>query len=357
MQVIIIVLIVIILLLVIIGMILFSAYNRQLNYYKTVSNNVTSMSVIQQMFTIMGDNVPAKEKIEKLNRVILEEYGPKYSTISIYDGTDYEIKSTNVDEEYVPSILNVAEENDFKQNSIKNVSKYLSTTMDKTLTYKSAIERQIRSAMFSPIYYNNMYLGFWIMEDTGENSFDKISKDELAKLKNNLGVFLEVIRFQDTIEEAENIDKQTGYHSNIYLYSNVRKEISKFDSNSFTIIALKDLIDINEKYGRNLGNALIIKISNAIKETVTSDAILIRYSGIKLLIINPDSNAEITQPLIERIFNRIKNEVEYINDEKIYVQPQAVIHTVNKQNNIEKELQKMISYIDEMNDINTIKII
>jgi diguanylate cyclase (GGDEF)-like protein len=322
-----------------------------------VSSNVSSMSVIQQMFAIIGENIKAEEKIKKLNSAVIETYNPKYSTISIFDGNNYEIKATNVETEYLDNIANAAGENDFKLNATKNVSKYLSTSIDKTLSYRSAAEREIRSAMFSPIYYKDIYLGFWLLEDTLENAFDNISKEELAKLKNNMGVFLESIQFQSTIENADNIDKQTGLYNNIYLYSNTRQIISSNSNCVIGLICLKNISDINEKYGRNIGNAILTKIVNAIKETVTSDAILIRYSGTKLIIMIPNSINENMQPLIERLFTRFKNEVEYVEDEKVFVEPQALIHTISKQNNIEKEIQKMVSYIEEMTESNTVKII
>ncbi len=357
MEILLIIIAVLLLVVVIFSYIMYLSFTKQINYYKMVSNSVSSMSVIQQMFDIMGESIQGKDKIEKLNRAIIEIFGPKYSTISIFDGTNYEIKATNVETEYIDSIINIADENDFKTNALKNVSKYLSTSPDKTLTYKSAIERKIKSAMFSPIYYNGTYLGFWLLEDIVENAFDSISKDELSKMKNNLGVFLENVQFQTSIEHAENTDKQTGYYNNIYLYSNIRQILSSNETTAFTLIELKNIPDINEEYGRNLANILLVKIANSIKETVTDDTILIRYSGIKFLIVFPDSNAEKVHSLIERIFNKIKDEYEYVNDKRIYIEPQAVIHNIVKQNNIDREIQKMLDYIDGMENSNTIKII
>lgn len=357
MEVLLIIISVLLLAVVIFSYIMYLSFTKQINYYKMVSNSVSSMSVIQQMFGIMGESIQGKDKIDKLNKAIIEIFSPKYSTISIYDGTNYEIKSTNVETEYIDSIINIADENDFKTNAIKNVSKYLSTSSDKTLTYKSAIERKIKSAMFSPIYYNGAYLGFWLLEDIVENAFDDISKDELSKMKNNLGVFLETVQYQTSIEHAENTDKQTGYYNNIYLYSNIRQILSSNETAAFVLVGLKNIPEINENYGRNLANILLSKVANAIKETVTSDTILIRYSGIKFLIIFPDSNAEKVHPLIERMFNKIKDEYEYVNDNKVNIEPQAVIHNVIKQNNIDKEIQKMLDYLDGIKTNNTIKII
>ncbi|MNO75452.1 diguanylate cyclase [compost metagenome] len=337
--------------------VLYYIQNNNLAYYKTISKNLSAMSVIQNMFEILGSGIPATKKVEELNSTIVDAYSPKYSTISIFDGNSYEIKATNVEPVYLSSITSISDENDFKTNAIKNVSKYLTTSVDKTLTYKSAIERGIRSCLFSPIYHNGVYLGFWILEDTAEDAFDHISKDELAKLKNNMGVFIENIQNQEIIETAENADKQTGFYNNLYLYSIARQKISEYDNSSLIMFCLSNLNDINDKYGRTVGNTVLIKTINVIKELVVKDSIHIRYSGKRLLIICPNTDSEALHGMVERLLSGIKNEAVYINEEAIVMDTQIVMHTFKKQNNIEKELQKMVSYLDNMKDVNTIKII
>ena len=60
---------------------------------------------------------------------------------------------------------------------------------------------------------------------------------------------------------------------------------------------------------------------------------------------------------MERVLYKIKNEIEYIENDKVNVDTQILIRTIKRQNNIEKELQSMMSYLDYMNAVNTIKII
>lgn len=330
---------------------------KKLDYYKMVSSNISTMAVIQKMFEILGSNILANKKIEELNKIILETYSPRYSTISIFDGNGYEAKATNVEEEYVECIVNVADDNDFKANVTKNISKYITTTVDKTLSYKSASERKIRSAMFCPIYFNNTYLGFWLIEDEADNAFDGISKDEIAKIKNNLGIFIDNVQFQDTIEIADSKDKQTGFYNSLYLYSNVRNELSKYDTSVITAISVDNIPEINENYGRNVGNEILLKVVDIMKEFLKDEQILIRYSGVKILVVNPNSTIQENQDLIERMLSRLKT-ISIIKDgQNISPNVKIIMHSFRKQNNIEKEIQKMTRAINGMKDTNTIKII
>lgn len=338
-------------------LVLYYIQTSKLEYYKTVAQNISTMAVIQKMFEIMGSTISAKEKVESLNEIIIKSFGVKYSTISVYDGNIYEIKSTNVEKTYNDSIANVAEEADFKGNALRNVSKYLTTSHDKTLTYKSAIERQIRSCMFSPIYYNDIYLGFWMLEDEIENAFDSISKDDLAKLKNNMGVFIESTQNQSIIEMAENTDKLTGFYNNLYLYSHVVSILNSKPNSALIMMCINNIEQINEEFGRDFSDTMIVKVANEIKDMFSADTIKIRYSGKRILIVCPDSDAETMQSMAERLLSHITKIVEYNNDKKISLNVKFVIHTFRIQNNIEKELQKMVSYIDNMKETNVIKLI
>jgi len=332
--------------------------NKQIGYYTIVSKNLSAMRVIQSMFEIMGANIPAENKVNELNKVILDTYEPKYSSIVTFDGSNHEIKATNVDKAYVDSISRIGDENDFRANAYKNVSRYLTTSSDKTLRYKSAIERNIKSCMFSPIYHGSTYLGFWILEDEVENAFDSISKSELSKLKNNMGVFLENTLYQNIIETAQNTDKQTGFYNNLFLYSKARQKLLENENNSIILLCFSNLAEINSEHDRNIGNAILAKAVNIIRELISSETMCIRYSGARIILLMPNSTAETVHSTIERMLARIKSDaIENVNNKYVTLNTQILIHTFKKQNNIEREVQKMVSYVDNMKETDTIKII
>lgn len=357
MELLIITLIITIILILIVAIIITSFQKRQINSLKSVSKNVANMNILQNMLEIMSSKFSSDEKIKNLNDVIITNYGVKYSTISTFDGYEYDSTASNIEAIYRDRLKDIANENDFKVNISKNVSKYLTTAPGKTLLYRSAVERRIKSAMFSPIYCNGIYLGFWLLEDTVSNAFDNIPKSELAKLKANIGTFLDIVGFQRSIEKAQNEDKQTGFYTNLYLYSGARKIIKNNENNTIAMVCLKNIPDINLKYGRNVGNAVLIKATNCIKNFVNKNIVLIRYSGIKFLIIIPNMSSQASQPMIERLLAKLNLESEYVGDEKITVNSQFLLHTVKNQNDIDFEIEKMVDYIDGMNSVNTIKII
>lgn len=354
---------VIVLLIIAIVLMFISIYYYEKDYrINNIKNQKgTSFSIvnssIQKMFDILGGYQSSDVKLSELNNVIMKSFKPKYSTIVMYNGNNNIIKASNVEECFLESIREVADETIFSLNVINNVSKYAISTEEKTLPYRSAIERNIKSAIFSPIYYNNTYLGFWIIEDTKQNAFDYISEDDLEKFKYNMGLFIENIQKQSAIEVAENIDKQTNFYNTNYLYSLARKRFMENDFNTLTMIYLKNLPEINEKYTRNIGNTLISKVANTINANLNDESIAVRYSGLRFLLINFGVTSQAVQSDIERILSKIKKEYEMVEDEKVQINYQIIMKTIKKQNNIEEEIQDMARKISGIKTVNTIKVI
>jgi len=354
---IIIIILIILVLIILIASIIIINQKKKIHILNKEKTSYVDICVLQNIIEIIGSKALANEKIKALNEVILENYNTKYSTIAIFDGYNYITKGSNIEKEYINILKDIALDNDFKSNIKKNVSKYITTTSNKTLLYKSAVERNIKSAMFSPIYCNGVYLGFWLLEDVKENAFDNISKNNLSIMKDNIGIFLEVIEFQKTIENAQKIDKQTGLYSNIYLYSGARSVIRSNDMNTIVMINLQNIPNINEKYGRNVGNILLVKAANCIKNFVNKNNIVVRYSGIRFIIIMPNISVETCKGSAEKILYKLNLEAEYVGENKITLSSQILLHQIKSQNDIELEIEKMQEYMDRMNVQNTIKVI
>lgn len=322
------------------------------------SSRKISEILIEKTVKILGNNTSSyQERVTQLNLELAKAFHAKYSSICTYDGYAYDVKATNVDTVLAESITSVAKENNIRGALMKNVSKYLTAKAPKTLNYKSALERNIHSALITPIFYNDAYFGFWLIEDVKEDAFETILDEDLIKIKESIGVFMENLEFRNAIEVAQNTDKQTGYFSNLYLYSEAKKILTSFENSTISIIGLRNLPLVNIHYGRNVGNALLVRVSNLIKETLPASSILVRYSGTRILVISPNETVAAIHPIMERLISKVKKEVEYVDNNEVVLDMQIVLHEFKKQNNIEKEVQKISSYLANMNEINTIKII
>lgn len=348
---------ILLILVVLVFIIIYLLQKKKLESYQYLDKDIKSTKIINEILNIINLQETSDIKMNKLNETILSLYGAKYSTMCFYNGSSYSILTSNVEETYASSIKNIAFESDFIQAIENNTTKYISSTSLETLKYKSAIERGIKSMIFIPIYNNLTYIGFWIMEDTTSNAFDNISDLELNKIKSSLSACVSILHTQRLIEKAENTDKQTGLYNNIYLYSVARQIIMQEDTNTLSVICLKNIPLINENFGRDISNSLIIRVARILREILASSNIIIRYSGIKIIVLTPGISADMVKPIMERALDKIKNDYEYSNETKVSVTPQIVIHTLKEKNNIDLELNESIEYVDNLEDVNIIKVI
>ena len=72
-----------------------SLYKR-IQAFKMQGNRITNLNVLQDFMNIVGSDLNVDKKIKAINDVLIEKYQIKYSTIVVFDGTDYVIKASNV---------------------------------------------------------------------------------------------------------------------------------------------------------------------------------------------------------------------------------------------------------------------
>ena len=60
-----------------------------------------------------------------------------------------------------------------------------------------------KSAMFFPLYIDNIYIGYWIMESGRMHAFDKTDTAIIEVVKDNIISILSTMSYQDAMEELK----------------------------------------------------------------------------------------------------------------------------------------------------------
>ena len=205
--------VIILLVIVIVFLMLYNmSVHKKIDTYSNLNQKVVSLNVLQEfMDTISEENITGNEKIRKINDILIEKYDIKYSTIVVYDGAEYNIKATNVDEKHWDAMKTLHSEEIFK-NSIETATpKYI--TVDKEgerLPYQKMEFGRAKSAMFFPLFIDNVYIGYWIIESGQPHDFDNIDTTILEVVKNNIIAAIKTIEQQNIVEHIIRNDKFTG---------------------------------------------------------------------------------------------------------------------------------------------------
>lgn len=353
--------------------------HKKIEDLQNIHKKVTNLSILQDFVNIAGNEMSVDDKIKAINNVIIEKYEVKYSTIVIFDGTDYIIKATNVDSKHWESLSRLHELNIFKDSISVGSPKYLTVNSEsERLPYQTQEFARARSAIFFPLYIDNVYIGYWLIESGVPHDFDNIDITIFETAKDNIVSVIKAVDYQKTLESLVRKDLFSGLDSAEYLYGEGKKIIDQYTNSAVCMFRISNIEQINE-ISRELGNKVITKISEHIKESISDTYIFVRYMGPKFVIVfcgvDTKSASDFVNELkesTEALTISLKDEnftVKEINDKKTktnkkkrnaIVSPTLnfTISTYYKGTGIEKVLKKLETYIDEninnTNEVNNI---
>lgn len=362
---------IIILVIIVIGLFIYNmTIHKKIKLLRNTNQKINSLNVLQDFMNIVGSDNTVDFKIKQINDKLIERFGIKYSTIVIFNGAEYEIKATNVAEQHWDVMKNLHTHQVFKDCIVRATPKYVTVEKDsESLAYQTTEIGRAKSAMFFPLYIDNVYIGYWIIESGEKHAFDTLDLSIIEVVKENIIVVLKTVSYQTTMENIVRKDLFSGLNSAEYLYGEGKLKIDKSTSSTVCMLKISNLEKVNEEYNRKTGNNLVIEVSNIIKEELSSEYIFIRYMGPKFLIVFIGEEKEEVTQFIVRLKKLIETtEVDVVKEksraakknqkEVIYPKVNFVISTYYKGTGLENVNKKLEEYLDnasnEENDINFI---
>ncbi len=349
--------------------------SKRIKNYKDINQKVTSLNVLQDFMATIGDSQSVDDKIEKINEILIEQYAIKYSTIVLFDGAEYVVKSSNVDKKHWDTLRKLQDEEIFKDSITTAKPKYVTVNKEEErLPYQKMEFGRAKSAMFFPLYIDNVYIGYWIIESGRMHAFDNIDTTILEVVKENIVSILKIVSYQNIVESLTRQDLYSDLKTSEYLYEEGRKTIDNYTTSTICMFKITNLQAINENVNRDTGNQVIIDVCDYIKEKISKEYIFVRYMGPKFVIAFSGVDVE----GVVEFLNDLKNEVENLAvedviateenekfDEKkkkkvVISHPMVnfVLATYYKGTAIEKVLKKLEDYLDTApaneHDINNI---
>ena len=297
--------IVIILIVVVISLILYNVnIHKKIQTYKNINQKINNLSIVQDFMSTIGETSTVDEKIKNINNILIEKYEIKYSTIVVFNGAEYEIKASNVDERHWDSLRSLQDVDIFKDSIAQATPKYVTVNNEgERLPYQKMEFGRAKSAIFFPLYIDNVYIGYWIIESGTPHDFDNVDTTVLEVIKDNIVSVLKTVVHQKTLESIVRKDLFSGLYSEEYLYGEGRKVIDQYTTSTVCMFKITNLEEINKKYSRELGNEFIIEISDFIKDNISNQYVFVfqiscsamyfsansRSSGVSLTIVPPPS--------------------------------------------------------------------
>ncbi|CDE55444.1 MAG TPA: GGDEF domain-containing protein [Clostridiales bacterium] len=355
---------------IVIGLLIYNVQiHRKIQEFNSLQRQANNLRVLQDFLSTIGETSSVDDKIKKINDILIEKYEIKYSTIVVFDGAEYQIKATNVDQKHWETLRNLQDVPIFKDSIATATPKYITINNEnEKLPYQTMEFARAKSAIFFPIYEDNVYIGYWIIESGIAHDFDNIDTTIFEVVKDNIVAVLKTVVHQKTLEAIVRKDLFTGLYSEEYLYGEGKKTIDQYTTSAVCMFRIANIEEINDKYSRKLGNQVIIDISKYIRKNISNEYIFIRYMGPKFVIVfsgvttdsvidfitNIKSNAEQMNISLEENFQTVDLDDEEKNEknskkkkrQQVNAKLNFVITTYYKGTGMEEVLKKLEQYLD-----------
>lgn len=342
--------------------------HKTIQDFNNLNRQTNNLKVLQDFLSTIGECSSVDEKIQKINEILIEKYEIKYSTIVVFNGAEYQVKASNVDPKHWNTLSKLQEVPIFKDSIATATPKYVTVNSDnERLPYQEMEFGRAKSAIFYPIYIDNVYIGYWIIESGVPHDFDNIDTTIFEVVKDNIVSVLKTVVHQKTLEAIVRKDLFTGLYSEEYLYGEGKKIIDQHTTSAVCMFKITNLEQINDEYSRKLGNQVVMDISEYVGNNISSDYLFIRYMGPKFVIVFSGVDIDAVTTFITDLKNQAEEleislpenkEIEEIEIEaidrkkkkektiKVKAKLNFVLTTYYKGTGMEEVLKKLEQYVD-----------
>ena len=285
--------------------------------YSIMAKNYSTVTILQEIMVILGAKIQASQKLERINEILINRFDIAYSSIVERTENGNIIKASNVPSDLYEYIVNLDKLPEFEESMKQDVPKYITRT--RTLDYQTADERNIRSVLIFPLFREDEYRGFWVLEDIRNSAFDNV-KVQLSIIKDNITLVLQnndyAVSLENKtfaleiankkLEEMANRDGLTGAFNKSFMHKTLDTVFNGNNRrNSLAIMDIDHFKNYNDKNGHMEGDNLLRSLAQLITDSLRESDMLFRFGGEEFVILFADTGREDAIMVAERIRQKV----------------------------------------------------
>jgi two-component system cell cycle response regulator len=176
-----------------------------------------------------------------------------------------------------------------------------------------------QSAALLPLKRGNEIIGIQLLLSKDAERYSKNdATDFLQRLSAMIAISIEnCINRQRTLELGYQ-DGLTNAYNRRYFDERLKHEIDRCQRNKTDLVCLFIDVDffkqVNDRYGHQVGDAVLVRLVTLMREQVRSSDIVTRYGGEEFAIILPDTGITLAHEVAERIRSQVEEQKLIIND-------------------------------------------
>ncbi len=286
-------------------------YNRVLSDAMEVIRNCDAGTI-----TMLGeDGIMEYEAVFGFDKNILSRVEMKLEDTYLYRTTEGKL-----DRPIIVDNSGVA----FEKEAKEYLADFSSNLEDEGIVFDGMVKvnfDEMKTSLIAPIMVNGKVVGSLNLDSKTRFAFSEEDKMKAQFLAFNVGDALEAYMYNKNYSNLTKYDQMTRVYNREY-FKSLHEEIhNKGDviSYIYTNFDINGLTKINEKYGRDAGDKVIIGFVEVVKKIIPETAILGRYSGDEFNCIFVNLNKELCKTMFRTIADYLELNGIEVGEKRINV--------------------------------------
>lgn len=274
-----------------------------------LEKSIDSLSNIIEVSKYINTYFSSDNLISMINDMILGILGVTYSTIFLIENDELIAKASNIEN----MNINLTS----KEYIYVNKGEEFLINSEKPLKQTGEHKVDIHSSMGAPIKVRDKFIGYIIVEHNLYKFMTTELKLFLRSIANQIAIAIENSLLYKELEKLNQRDPLLGIYNRKYFFEYLEKNESKKAKDKFAIIMIDidDFKKINDTYGHQFGDKILMSTVSVVKNGINEGDILARYGGEEfILYISGYENEEKVYEKVEAIRQNLEKEKVTFND-------------------------------------------
>lgn len=274
----------------------FSEQHRQELNQKNMKleKSIDSLSNIIEISKYINTFFSSDNLMSMINDMIIGILGVTYSTIFLIEDGELTIKASNIEEMGInltsKQLIHINNGEEFLVNS------------EKPLKRNENHKINIHSIMGSPIKLRDKFIGYIVVEHNLYKFLNTEMKVFLRSIANQIAIAIENSLLYKELEKINQRDSLLGIYNRKYFFEFLEKNANRESDKKFAIVMIDidDFKKINDTYGHQFGDKILINTANIVESCIDSEDILARYGGEEFILYISNFTSE------DSVYNKIE---------------------------------------------------
>ncbi len=166
-----------------------------------------------------------------------------------------------------------------------------------------------RSLISVPINVNKNFIGILSVYSIKPYHFSYKDFQRLQLFSQHIGLTLTNVFFHERLHQMAITDYLTGLFNRSYLDKQIEISRKKDKFGSLLLFDIDDFKKINDKYGHQVGDQVLIQVANIIRESIREEDVAARWGGEEIAVYLPNLDSEISESIATRILKYIRDKI------------------------------------------------